>query len=209
MTPPRTVPTTALTALLGEEWETLRAAHPTLPPARFAFSSAPPTPDHSHARWEGMDAIPIEIGRETLAEGALATITVVRHEAAHGLNMAAGVDDCSRKGVYHNKAFRAAGELVGLEWTKDGYDVRSGFGDMTLTRKSADAVDMKALQQAIDVVLPALAPPASRRVRSAERVLAECSCEPARKLRIAGSVLALGPVVCGICHKPFTATTTM
>ncbi|WP_459650249.1 hypothetical protein [Kitasatospora sp. Ki12] len=102
-----------------------------------------------------------------------------------------------------------SGELVGLEWTRDGYDARSGFGDMTLTAEAVAAVDMEAVQSAIGVVLTALAPPPTPRPRSADRVLAECGCTPARKIRVASSVLALGPISCDICHSAFTATTTV
>ncbi|MFJ9694933.1 hypothetical protein [Kitasatospora sp. NPDC101183] len=231
MTPPRPVSATALTTLLEAEWEALRSAHPTLPPAYFVLSSAPPTPDHSPARWNGKSAVSVELSRAVLTgqwdgitidpallrqallpnrTGAIAVITAVRHEAAHALNWSAGVDDCSRKGVYHNKKFRAAGELVGLEWPRDGYDPRSGFGDMMLTAQSAEAVDLEAMQKAVNDALRLLAPPpVARRAPTADRVLAECSCVPARKIRVAGSVLALGPITCGVCHMPFVSSTDL
>ncbi len=40
------------------------------------------------------------------------------------------------------------------------------------------------------------------RERTTQRA-AECGCEPARKLRMAPSVLARGPVVCGLCDSAF------
>lgn len=40
------------------------------------------------------------------------------------------------------------------------------------------------------------------RERTTQRA-AECGCQPARKLRMAPSVLAKGPVVCGLCDSAF------
>ena len=36
-------------------------------------------------------------------------------------------------------------------------------------------------------------------------VTARCGCEPPRSIRSAASVLAAGPVLCGLCNREFAA----
>jgi hypothetical protein len=38
-------------------------------------------------------------------------------------------------------------------------------------------------------------------------IVAECRCDPARKIRLSRSAYDLGLIDCGICGQPFTAAT--
>jgi len=42
-------------------------------------------------------------------------------------------------------------------------------------------------------------------VQDGTGVIALCGCEPPRPIRVAGSVLAAGPVLCGLCNREFAA----
>jgi len=150
-----------------------------------------------------------------------AVFEVLLHEAAHGLNAARGIRDASRGGRYHNQHYRAAAAEVGLRPRRmDPY----GWARTELTPATAEAYAEVIAHIGTEMRLARGLPGNSQQgagagedgpgpgggadgagggeARAKQRA-AECGCEPARKLRMAPSVLALGPVVCGLCGDGF------
>jgi hypothetical protein len=124
------------------------------------------------------------------------------HEAAHGLAAVRGVQDTSRQGRYHNARYRGlAGELdLAVEHAD------SGFGWAATTVPDATAAVYAAEVEDLAVALVAWRRPEGRRggrAGSNNGVAARCGC--GRRIRIAESVLAAGPVTCGICGGDFQA----
>ena len=145
---------------------------------------------------------------------------VLLHEAAHGLNAARRIKDTSRGGRYHNARFAAAAEEVGLAASPmPPY----GLARTALTAEARERY-AAAIERLGDVMRIARQLERGVKVgqsageeaeagdgqgrdggeaRQKGRALAECGC--GRKLRIAPTVLAAGPVVCGLCEKEFVA----
>jgi hypothetical protein len=121
------------------------------------------------------------------------------HEAAHGLAHARGVKDTSRNGRYHNRRFARLAEEVGLDVE---HHSQLGWSLTTLPQRTArrylDAI--VALERALTMRREPEQPRATR--RASGRSLA-CLCGCGRRIRMAPSVLAAGPVVCGICGGCF------
>lgn len=158
---------------------------------------------------------------EALHLPATEVFEVLLHEAAHGLNAARGVRDTSREGRYHNARFRDTAEQLGLAVNMVP---RLGWARTTLTTRTAeqykDAIETLAEAMRISRTVdqesgrrrgrdrgsepgePASAGNgADRTPRTRNGVGAACGC--GRRLRIAPTVLAQGPVVCGLCGSEF------
>ncbi|NLA35968.1 MAG: hypothetical protein GX868_09810 [Actinobacteria bacterium] len=148
---------------------------------------------------------------------------VLLHEAAHGLNTSRGVKDTSRGGRYHNAKFKATAIEVGLRvgsmppygWAKtelapatvEHYSSEiDRIGDemriaRRMTRSSverggdAGGPDDPTVGEVEGGGAPQRPKPA------------ECGC--GRKMRMAPSVLARGPVVCSLCRTEFTVGRTL
>ena len=56
----------------------------------------------------------INIGAGTLQRPIEQVVATLVHEMTHQFNYISGIQDCSRGGTYHNKAFKKAGERFGL-----------------------------------------------------------------------------------------------
>lgn len=143
---------------------------------------------------------------------------VLLHEAAHGLNAARGVKDSSRGGRYHNARFKVTAEEVGLVvqamppygWAQTslgpaatelyereivqlgdamriarrvGREVQFGEGEISANGERRDGDQQSGAERA-------------------KPKPATCGC--GRKLRMAPSVLAQGPVLCGLCGQEFS-----
>lgn len=136
---------------------------------------------------------------------------VLLHEAAHGINAARGVKDTSRGGRYHNQRFAETAREVLLH-------VRAmppyGLAATSLTESAAEryAATIEHLGDAIRIARQLDrsagigveggdgAAPGESKTKSA--LAASCGC--GRKLRMAPSVLARGPVICGVCGSEFS-----
>ena len=144
---------------------------------------------------------------------------VLLHEAAHGLNTARGIKDASRGGRYHNARFKSAAAELGLivsqmppyGWaqtalgppTLERYESdisRLGHAMRVARRLSADVrigevgSDQEKGQVEGDGQAPGEGP--------AKAGPAACGC--GRKMRMAPSILAQGPVLCGLCGHEFS-----
>jgi hypothetical protein len=69
-------------------------------------------------RVNGQGVPEINIGAGTLDRPIECIITTLLHEMIHQYNAINDIQDCSRNGTYHNKRFKEAAEVRGLDITK-------------------------------------------------------------------------------------------
>jgi hypothetical protein len=132
------------------------------------------------------------------------------HEAGHALADVRKQQDTSRNGRYHNGRYKKVAEELGLVVDKD-----PTYG-WTLTSLSPAAV--KAYKQQIDALEKVLTAwrtlpeglvvgvnGAKKKTKKKKpgRALLECRCPVPRKIYVAHSVAAEGPILCGLCEEEF------
>ncbi|WP_198955141.1 hypothetical protein [Kineosporia sp. R_H_3] len=167
------------------------------------------------------------VGGEGLALGAVDVLGTLLHEATHALAHVRQVQDTSRQGRYHNRRFRNLAEEMGLFVAEaPGIGWSDTFVPEAARTDYAHVLD--ALSAAIRIhrraegtLVPATpgdqdgaaAPgPAggtggtASGAGSRNGAAARCGC--GRRIRVTASVLALGPITCGICGQPFTIPDT-
>ncbi|MFE2755666.1 hypothetical protein ACFXGA_27065 [Actinosynnema sp. NPDC059335] len=220
--------TVRLVDVLADLVHAMRTNHPGLPaieasvgevPARrrtgsghaHQFTLRPLTGRHRDKDQE--DAVPVfglVIATDVLTGGSTAVLETLLHAAAHARNAAAGVGDTSREGRYHNKAFRDAARQLGLDVADPG---RDGWAATTLPDTAAAPYrpQLDTLTSAIAAYGPP-EPAASTTTSGGRWLAAVCGCTPHRTIRVTRGGLAVAPVVCTRCAKPFRlvepATTT-
>lgn len=142
------------------------------------------------------------VGGEGLRRGARAALATLLHEAAHGVALVRGIKDTSRQGRYHNARYRALGEELGLSIAMDG---NRGWSGTRLPGDTAAeyAGELAQLAEAITAYRRAESGPGEKGT-SRNNPPATCACAPARRIRVARSVLELGPISCGVCGTEFT-----
>jgi hypothetical protein len=144
------------------------------------------------------------IGGEGLRRGAVPLLGTLLHEAAHGVASIRGVKDTSRQGRYHNTKFRDIAVELGITVEKDpkiGWSITT-VPDLT----AADyAAEVDELDQAL--IAYRLADVPNGKPKTNNGIVAECGCQPARKIRLSRSTYDLGPIYCGLCEQSFTSTT--
>lgn len=221
--------TARLVDALADLVHAVRAKHPGLPaieagvgevPARrrtgsghaHRFTLRPLTGGRRHDDQE-QDAAPVfglVIATDVLTGGSTAVLETLLHATAHARNAAAGVDDTSREGRYHNKAFRDAAQELGLDVEDPG---RDGWAATTLPYATAALYrpQLGTLTSAITAYGPP-EPTAPNSTSSGRWLAAVCECTPHRTVRVTRGGLAVAPVLCTKCAKPFRivepATTT-
>lgn len=208
-------------------WQDIRRHHPELPDAVVILGSGV-----ERGRlvklghwWGGRWLAGGEVRGEVLLAGealhlpADKVFEVLLHEAAHGINAARGIKDTSRGGRYHNQRYADTAREVQLR-------VRAtppyGLADTSLTPESLDryAGTIERLGEEIRIARKldkglgagAEGQGAGEKGegrdgdegvgKSRSALAASCGC--GRKLRMAPSVLARGPVVCGVCGSEFS-----
>jgi hypothetical protein len=213
----------ALVAACEEAWAAIQDHHPELPAAVVVLGSGV-----ERGRlvklghwWSGRWVADGKVRGEVLLAGEAlhlppaAVFEVLLHEAAHGLSAARGVKDTSRGGRYHNARFRDAAEEVGLlvepmppyglartTLSPVGQERYAGavarLGDAMRIARQVEALSVAGAGQGQGAEGAGAEPGRSRSRTSA---LAQCGC--GRKLRMAPTVLAAGPVLCGLCGAEF------
>jgi hypothetical protein len=166
------------------------------------------------------------VGGEGLALGPVDVLGTLLHEAAHALAHVRRIKDTSRQGRYHNRRFQALATEIGL----DVREARSiGWSDThvpdpTVTEYAAELDVLRAaltIHRHAEGALPTTSndpdgedpegDPSTGGVTSGGRPSSNnghaCRCQCGRRIRVAPSVLALGPITCGLCGSPFTPTT--
>jgi hypothetical protein len=144
---------------------------------------------------------------------------VLLHEAAHGLNAARTIKDTSRGGRYHNARFKAAAEELGLRvetmaphgWARTVVvpDTVRAYQDDVATLGHAMRIARRVGATAtIGTTGEADRGAAGEEPRDGSeqtsRKSGSVSCGCGRRLRMAPSVLAQGPVLCGLCGHAFS-----
>ena len=154
--------------------------------------------------FSGTAAPEVLISAEGLDRDARQVFRTVLHESVHGIAAARGVKDTSRGGRYHNKAFAAIASEVGLVVEKEP---RIGHVTPDLTDETADlySAEIDAIGAALTMHRSCEGARTMKVVGGASRngLALICGCETPRKIRMAESVLDLGPVICGICEEEF------
>lgn len=138
---------TVNTALIAG-WDAIRERHPQVPAAVMTMATggreSATKLAHFHARrWRARGGTELHhevfVTAESLEDGAPEVFHSLLHEAAHALNEARGVNDCSAS-QYHNKAYKAAADELGLG-QKEGlgatFRKKSGFAGTELTEETA------------------------------------------------------------------------
>jgi hypothetical protein len=205
-----TFTTTVLMAALEAAWTAIRTRHPQVPPVVLVLGSGSPrkaadllTLGHfATTRWQHGDVqlAEVMISGEGLNRTPEQVLSTLLHEAAHGLADVREIKETSRQGRWHNKKFATLATEVGLDVSQDS---RTGWSPSVLSAGTADlyvdaitglAAAMRAHRR-IDLVT------ASTRTNNNNGVVAACDCP--RKIRIATTVLAEGPLWCGVCDHEF------
>lgn len=155
-------------------------------------------------RWRGSalrgELPEVFVGGEGLQRGAGAVLATLLHEAAHGLADARAIKETSRQGRYHNRRFKVLAEELGLEIAQ-----APGIGWSATSLPAATARSyartLAALERAIRIYRRPEAPAGSRAGSANNPKPCLCGCP--RRIRVAPSVLAAGPILCGLCGEAF------
>jgi len=204
-------------------WASIQSQHPEVPDAVVLLGSGVERGrlvKLGHwwgGRWEakGETRGEVLLAGEALHLPVKDVFQVLLHEAAHGLNAARGVKDTSRGGRYHNARFKAAAVEVGLAVEAMP---PHGWAKTSLTAAAAErySADISGLSAAMTIARrierSTVESGRGRAGRDLTREVGKgpgpaiCGC--GRKLRMAPSVLAQGPVICGICDVEFAVVST-
>ena len=208
------VTTTApLIALLDRVWSAIRTEHPDVPPAVVSLGTSPADRGHlvtlSTARWSGgpddADLPELAVTGTALDEDAETLLAAILHAAAHGVGESRGVATTSRQGRYHNARYADFAREVGIsvEQTTAGW-TDTGLAVGTSVRY---ATELRELREQLAQLPARREEPRAATVGRASNnnpVPARCGCSPSRRIRVAPSVMELGPITCGICQQAFT-----
>ncbi len=206
-------------------WRSFQAQHPELPNAVIILGSGV---DRGRlvklghwwgARWEAGDGLRGEVllAGEALHLPVEDVFEVLLHEAAHGLNAARGIKDTSRGGRYHNARFKATAVAVGLDvemmppygWAKTsltpaaieryGVEIEELRATIRIARRLDPTRTTGAGTDQDGADAGGAGPGSTGPVKSPSMA---CGC--GRRIRMAPSVAAQGPVMCGLCGAEFT-----
>ena len=216
-----------LVAACEEAWAAIQRRHPEVPDAVIVLGSGVERGrlvKLGHwwgGRWIADGAVRGEVllAGEALHFVPETVFEVLLHEAAHGLNAARQIQDSSRGGRYHNVRFKATAEDLGLV-----VDQARPYGwartSLAPTARSRYDTEIVHLGEAMRI---------ARRIEADLRIgenstaqggdsgknggtqprpdppqPATCGC--GRRMRMAPSVLAQGPVLCGVCGREFSTS---
>lgn len=216
----------ALIAACEAAWADIQSHHPDLPPAVMVLGTGiqggklVKLGHWWQSQWvaDGAARGEVLLAGEALHLPADQVLEILVHEAAHGINCARDVKDTSRGGRYHNQRFKATAVEVGLKVQRmDPYGwARTTLRPETIEKyagsiatigehlRIARAIPRRALtgiegRDGGDGTAGVAGEGQEGQTRKTPAV--ECGC--GRKMRMAASVLAKGPVVCGLCETEF------
>lgn len=217
----------AVVAACEGAWREIQRHHPEVPDAVIVLGSGVERGrlvKLGHwwgGRWvaDGQVRGEVLIAGEALHLEPAQVFEVLLHEAAHGINAARGVKDTSRGGRYHNERYAATAREVLLRvrsmkpygmastslTTEAGERYTAAIGHLGDAMRIARQLDRGASVGGDGAAGTERDGDANGTERTSGRsVAAGCGC--GRKLRMAPSTLAAGPVVCGLCAQEFTPT---
>lgn len=197
----------AIVAALEQAWAAIRARHPDLPAVVLVVGAGSAGSTRSGLklghfaamRWHhGDDQLPeVFVGGEGLARGPVGVLGTLLHEAAHALAHVRGIKDTSRQGRWHNTRFKTLAEEVGIEVSKDS---RIGWSPTAVPERTQQLYTATLAQLGAALRLYRASEPTDT---GKSKTPPPCLCECGRRIRVAPSVLEVGPITCGICHTPF------
>ncbi len=196
---------------LEASWEAIRAEHPDVPPAVVVIGAGSSGQRRglrlghfAASRWQtDNDALAeIFVGGEGLARGSRAVLATLLHEAAHAIAHHRQISDTSRQGRYHNQRFKAIAEELGL---RIDHHPTLGWSPTTITNQAVVRY-AGALDQLEAALSTHREPEAHSRKRPGGANLLVCVCGCGRRIRVAGGVLDLAPIICSSCQQPFNAS---
>ena len=217
-----------LVAALEAAWRDIQSHHPELPDAVMVLGTGVERGrlvKLGHwwgGQWvaDGQPRGEVLLAGEALHLEPGRVFEVLLHEAAHGINAARGVKDTSRGGRYHNKEFAKTAQQVllrvrsmppyGLAATSLTPDALERYG-ATIDRLGDAMRIARQLRQGLQVGTDSgeIEGEGKTGGKGSEQgqpksgsTAASCGC--GRKMRMAPSTLAAGPVVCGLCGSEFT-----
>jgi hypothetical protein len=197
-----------LVTALDRAWQAIRARHPDVPEVVIALGAGSGQGRNlklghfAAGRWQRADGrLPeLFIGGEGLGRGAVPVLATLLHEAAHGVASTREIADTSRQGRWHNARFRDLAAELGLAVEKLPSLGWSGTTAPAATTALYRA-EIRRLEAAITAYRHAEHGGRGGRGSSNNGVAARCSC--GRRIRVAETVLALGPITCGACGSDF------
>lgn len=201
-----------LVTAIGDVWSAIRCQHPDVPDVMVSVGAGRATKNgltlghFAAAAWQAGEQQVSElfVGGEGLISGAEELLVTLIHEAAHGVAHSRGIKDTSRQGRYHNERYSQLAQEVGLVVTKDA---RMGWSPSQLAEGTAAAYapELAQLTAALVVHRRTFGRAADEdRPSNNNGAAAVCGCQ--RKIRVSETTLDLGPIICGLCGQPFTAS---
>jgi hypothetical protein len=236
---PATAPISSpMIGAIERAWEAVRANHPELPHVviimggglvpggiKLGHFAADRWAHREQGSENALDVGPaaaetyseLFVGGEGLARQPHEVMATLLHEAAHCLAHVRGIQDTSRQGRWHNRAFATLAAEMGITVEKDrkiGYSITS-IPDETVAKYMGTIMELElalthirtipAMAKIVQPVTPApvgggvaVAPAPVR----AKRPGATCDC--GREVHIARAALAEAAILCGLCMSPFT-----
>ncbi len=212
MTPGPAQAGSALVAALERAWTAIRDRHPQVPDVVTTVASGSvgrrgglQLGHFADRRWTvaTTERPELFVGGEGLASGAIEVLGTLLHEAAHGLAAARKIQDTSRQGRYHNRAYAALAGELGLQVRTAG---SRGWTATTVPTETATAYAAVVEDLTRALVLWRRAEGRGRGGPSRNLLAASCAC--GRRIRAARSTLAEAPILCGRCGRPFQPSVT-
>ena len=215
-----------MVAALESAWAAIRVRHPEIPAvvivvgagsgqragtlklghfAALRWTTTTDQPGDGETEAQGAPLAEVFIGGEGLARGPVDVLGTLLHEAAHALANVRRIKDTSRQGRWHNAKFKALAEELGIEVTKDDRIGWSPTSTPTSTRDAyADVIDHLSRALRLRRAVELGAGDGTKK----KPALPACICGCGRRIRVAPSVLELGPILCGGCEQVFRPETT-
>jgi hypothetical protein len=198
-----------LITALDRTWAAIQERHPDVPSVVLTLGAGSGGSrglklGHFAAdRWQrGEGRLPeLFVGGEGLARGGRDVLGTLLHEAAHGVASTRSIQDTSRQGRFHNARFRAVAEELGLAVAKTG-----SIGWSATSVPDITAALYRAEVRRLDAALVAFrhaeaGDSRGGRANKNNGLAARCGC--GRRIRVSESVLAAGPITCGVCGSDF------
>lgn len=193
---------TSITDAFNYAWRMIQRNHPECPDCVIVADSAKRDRKLGHFwanRWQDSDGNRVHevvIVSEYLNRGGRAVFETILHEAAHAINQARGVKDCSAS-QYHNRNFRDTALEVGLTCEKvQNY----GFALTDLTAET-EATYARAIEQLDSVLISRIKPRKKKTGPRSRLIKAECAC--GRIIRASRTVLEMADINCELCEERF------
>jgi hypothetical protein len=199
-----------LITALDRTWAAIQDRHPDVPRVVITLGAgsgagALKLGHFAPGRWQRGDGrLPeLFVGGEGLARGGRNVLGTLLHEGTHGVASVREIQDTSRQGRFHNARFRALAEELGLTVAKAGT-----LGWSATSVPDATAALYRGELRRLDAALVAfrhaeLGNGRGGRASSNNGLAARCEC--GRRIRVSQTVLAAGPITCGICGSDFEA----